>query len=99
MAKGGYVYLVTNYERTVLYTGVTSNLSARSHEHKTGDGSDFTAKYRCKYLVYYEFHVSIEEAIDREKKLKRWRREWKNKLITDFNPSWKDLYNEVGHLR
>lgn len=99
MAKVGYVYIISNYERTVLFTGVTSNLSARSHEHKTGDGSTFTAKYRCKYLVYYEFHQSIEEAIEREKKVKRWRREWKNKLITGFNPSWKDLYSEVGHLR
>jgi putative endonuclease len=95
MPKGGYVYIVSNKTRSVLYTGVTSNLSSRSYEHKHGSGSVFTSQYNCTDLIYYEFYESIEEAIEYEKRLKKWRREWKLKLIKSLNPKMKDLFEEV----
>ena len=58
--KGGYVYIVTNQYRTTLYIGVTSNLYARAYQHKSGDGSEFTKKYQCYDLVYFEFHPDIK---------------------------------------
>jgi putative endonuclease len=86
------VYLVTNKSNTVLYTGVTSDLEQRVFEHKTKfyPGS-FTAKYNCDKLVYYEEFDDIEEAIKREKQLKRYRRKWKEDAIRNINPEWKDL--------
>ncbi|MFK7899468.1 MAG: GIY-YIG nuclease family protein [Cyclobacteriaceae bacterium] len=69
--KGGYVYIVSNKRRTVLYIGVTSNLYNRIYEHKNQEGAKFTSKYNCTDIVYYEFFDSIEEAIDREKVLKK----------------------------
>jgi len=74
MTKGGYVYMVTNKNHTVLYTGVTSNLYARIYEHKNGTGSKFASKYNCVDLVYWEFHEHIESAIKREKQIKKWKR-------------------------
>jgi putative endonuclease len=71
IVKGGYVYIITNKNRTVLYTGVTSNLYARIFEHKEGIGSAFTSKYNCTDLLYYEFHEHIEIAIKREKQIKK----------------------------
>ena len=96
MVKGGYVYIVSNKNRTVLYTGVTSNLNARMYEHKTGIGSAFTKKYNCTDLLYYEFFEDIESAIDKEKQMKKWIRKYKENLINDFNPTWRDLYDEIG---
>jgi len=66
-AKGGYVYIISNKNRTVLYTGVTSNLYARIYDHKLGQGAVFAAKYNCTDLLYYEFYDHIETAIAREK--------------------------------
>ena len=76
------------------YTSVfTSDLFQRIPEHINKVYPDsFTAKYNCNKLVYYETFGRIEDAIAREKQLKKWNREWKNKLITDFNPEWKDLF-------
>jgi putative endonuclease len=71
---------------------VTTNLIKRIYEHKEKMLDGFTKKYNIGLLVYYEIHFSIEEAIRREKLLKRWKREWKIKLIEDNNPDWKDLY-------
>ena len=98
-AKGGYIYIVSNKIRTTLYIGVTSNLSARSWEHKNLEGSSYTKKYQCTDLIYYEFHPSIEEAISREKQIKKWNRKWKENLTRSKNPLLKDLYNEVGDLK
>ncbi|GAB3332034.1 GIY-YIG nuclease family protein [Marivirga atlantica] len=98
-AKGGYVYIVSNVIRSVLYIGVTSNLSARSSEHKHGEGSQFTKKYKCTDLIYYEVFESIEEAIAREKVLKKWNRKWKLELIRKMNPNLKDLYDEVEDFK
>ena len=93
MQFGGTVYILTNVHHEVLYIGVTSDLFQRIPEHinKVYPNS-FTAKYNCNKLVYYETFGRIEDAIAREKQLKKWNREWKNKLIADFNPEWKDLF-------
>ena len=89
--KTGNIYIITNIRRTVFYTGVTSDLHKRIYEHKHGEGSVFTKKYKLKYLVYYEEPTTIEQAIQREKQIKRWHREWKINLIKSVNPEMKDL--------
>ena len=86
---------MSNWRRTVLYIGVTSNLAVRSHEHKVGEGSDFTKKYNCTDLIYFECFDCIEEAIAREKQLKKWRVDWKWDLICKKNPDLRDLYECV----
>lgn len=91
--KGGYVYIISNIKRTVLYTGVTSNLYARIYEHKQGTGSVWASKYKCVDLLYYEFHERIEIAIEREKQIKKWKREYKENSINTFNPEWRDLFD------
>ena len=93
MQFGGTVYILTNIHNEVLYIGVTSDLFTRIPEHinKVYPNS-FTAKYNCSKLVYYETFGRIEDAIAREKVLKKWKRAWKDKLITEFNPEWKDLF-------
>ncbi len=99
VGKGGYTYILTNKNKTVLYIGVTSDLNARIIEHRMGIGSKFTKKYNCHYLIYYEFHEHIATAIHREKRLKKWNRKWKEELIDSFNPTWSDLYNEVSDMK
>ncbi len=91
MNYGGHVYIMTNYYRTTFYIGVTADLVLRIMEHKLGLCKGFTHKYNCHYLVYHDDFGSIEEAILREKQLKRWHREWKINLIEAFNPGMKDL--------
>ncbi|MEP0367558.1 MAG: GIY-YIG nuclease family protein [Cyclobacteriaceae bacterium] len=98
-AKGGYVYIVSNSTRSVLYTGVTSNLYNRIYEHRTGKGSVFTSRYHCTDLLYFEFFPTIEEAIHREKRIKKWNRAWKDELIRAFNPDLKDLFDEVEEMQ
>lgn len=75
MGKRYYTYITSNKYRTVLYTGMTSDLIARTVRHKSGVGSKFTSKYRAKDLVYYETHSRPQDAIAREKEIKGWRRE------------------------
>lgn len=82
-----YVYILTNITRKVLYTGVTSNLHKRVAEHKNGTHNGFTKRYGVKYLLYYEEFQDIKVAINREKQIKRWRREKKEALINSFNPN------------
>lgn len=92
MERGGYIYILTNKNHTVLYTGVTSNLGKRIHEHRTGFYKDsFTSRYNVTKLVYYEEFTDIEDAIHREKQLKAGSRQKKLDLINKFNPDWKDL--------
>jgi len=97
MKRGGAVYIMTNKNHRVLYTGVTSDLKKRVYEHKNKIYKDsFTAKYQLTKLVYYEGFHRIEEAIGREKQLKGGSREQKNDIITSFNPEWRDLYEDVA---
>ena len=96
MKDNSYIYFLTNRYNNVLYVGVTNNLKRRTAEHKAKINKGFTYKYNCDKLVYYEIYTLITDAIAREKQLKNWKREWKNKLISDFNPEWRDLSEEIG---
>jgi putative endonuclease len=96
MERGGYIYILTNKNHTVLYVGVTSNLGNRLYEHRTGKyQTSFTFKYNVKELVYFEEFLSIEEAIYREKQLKAGSRQKKLDLINRLNPEWKDLSSSI----
>lgn len=93
-----FVYFVTNTHKNVLYVGVTNDLERRVYEHENGQYKGITKKSNCHYLVYYEHFNHIEHAIDREKELKKWRREKKNKLIFSFNPGWRFLNEEIENI-
>jgi putative endonuclease len=94
--KGGCVYIMTNKMHTVLYTGVTSDLTGRVWQHKNKYyPTSFTAKYNCDKLVYYEFYPRIEEAINAEKTIKGGSRKNNIKLINSLNPEWRDLYDDL----
>jgi putative endonuclease len=88
------VYIVASKRNGTLYTGVTSDLLTRIAQHRNGEIPGFPAKYGCKQLVWFEQHAEIEEAIGREKRIKRWLRKWKLALIEANNPSWRDLYED-----
>ena len=92
----GIIYILTNKYNNVLYIGVTRNLQCRLAEHKLHLNQGFSAKYNTEKLVYYELYDRLDVAIRREKQLKNWKREWKDKLINDFNPEWKDLAEDIG---
>ena len=93
--KEFYVYILASQRNGTLYVGVTSDLLKRIWEHKNNAVDGFTKKYSVKRLVYYEHHSSAESAIKREKRLKDWKRQWKLKLIEEFNPNWNDLYQNI----
>lgn len=86
-----YVYILTNKNHTVLYSGVTSNLLKRVYQHKTKAYKGFTSRYNCDQLVFYQEFSNISQAIDFEKKIKAGNRKAKEKLISTMNPEWKDL--------
>jgi len=85
------VYIMSNFARTVFYTGVTGNLDRRVRQHKSGQGSVFTRKYKCHDLMYFERFSRARSAIERESQLKNWKRQWKIELIRKDNPDLKDL--------
>lgn len=89
--QNNFIYILTNKNNTVLYTGVTSNLKQRIYQHKTKHFSGFTKKYNINKLVYYERFDRIEDAIKREKQVKGWLRKRKEELINSINPNWNDL--------
>ncbi|HUT22491.1 MAG TPA: GIY-YIG nuclease family protein [Candidatus Bipolaricaulota bacterium] len=89
-----YVYIMASFKRT-LYVGVTNDLKRRVSEHKDKVFEGFTKKYNCASLVYYELFNDINEAIDREKQLKKWRREKKIQLIESMNGCWDDLSQSI----
>jgi len=95
MRKDYYVYILTNYTNTVLYTGVTNNLLRRVYEHKEKKADSFTKKYNINKLVYYEFFNDIRFAIEREKQIKGGSRKKKIELIDGFNKDWEDLYPKL----
>jgi len=92
MSKNYYIYILTNKNNTVLYTGITSNLKKRIYEHKNKLISGFTKKYNINKLVYYEIFEDPINAIAREKQIKAGSRDKKIKLIESMNPKWEDLY-------
>ena len=92
----GFVYILTNKYNKVLYTGVTRDLPRRVAEHKLHINRGFTSKYNVEKLVYYELFERLDDAIGRESQLKNRHREWKEKLIADFNPKWRDLAEDIG---
>jgi len=92
MYKPGYVYILTNASKTMLYVGVTTNLAQRIWQHKQKiHPNSFTAKFNINVLVYYEVYTSIGDAIKREKEIKGWKRSKKNALILTKNPRWETL--------
>ena len=90
------VYIISNIHNTVLYIGVTSNLVQRIYQHKEKMIPGFSAKYNLIKLVYFEVFDDMCNAISREKKLKEWHRDWKNRLIAEVNPNWRDLYLDIN---
>ena len=93
--KTYFTYILTNKHKTVLYTGVTNNLKRRLQEHVQGINKSFTYRYNIHFLLWYQEFNWIQDAIEREKEIKGWRREKKDKLITDFNPEWKFLNDKI----
>ncbi|MCU7555934.1 GIY-YIG nuclease family protein [Alteromonas sp. ASW11-19] len=89
------IYILTNHHNTTLYIGVTSDLIQRIYQHKNKLVKGFSAKYNLTKLVYFEQFEDMENAILREKRLKKWHRQWKNRLIAEINPGWRDLYPEL----
>ena len=90
-----YVYILASQRNGTLYVGSTSDLIKRVWEHKNKVVPGFTSKYQVHQLVYYEVHQTIIEAVRREKRFKNWCRQWKLNLIEGFNPTWRDLYEEI----
>ena len=90
--KNYYIYILASRKNGTLYIGVTNDLVRRVSEHKKGEVKGFTQKYHVNELVYFERYSMINDAIRREKQLKKWNRSWKIALIEKENPSWRDLY-------
>jgi putative endonuclease len=98
MDRSFFVYILASRYKGTLYIGVTNNLPRRIGEHKGGFVPGFTKTYRVNMLVYYEAYSSVLEARARERTLKRWRRDWKIKLIEAVNPAWRDLTADLVNL-
>ena len=90
-----YVYIMASGRNGTLYTGVTNNLTRRVEEHRKGQGSKFVTKHDVLNLVYAEEFGDVAEAIEHEKRVKKWRRRWKLSLIENSNPDWEDLTRHV----
>ena len=96
MTKQPAVYILASKRNGTLYTGVTSNLVRRIWLHRTDAIAGFTNKYRVHRLVYFELHDAIHDAIVREKRIKKWNRSWKLRLIEEANPEWVDLWEQIS---
>lgn len=97
MARDGgyYVYILSSKRNGTLYVGVTNDLVRRIGEHKQGIADGFTKRYSIKFLMHFEVFDDVQNAIQREKQMKEWRRAWKVALIEKGNPQWRDLYDEI----
>jgi len=94
-AMSGWVYILTSRPRGTLYVGVTNDLVRRAHEHCEGLADGFSQKHGVKQLVYFEEHATVPLAIQREKNIKHWSRQWKIDLIVSLNPEWLDLWDDI----
>lgn len=92
----GWVYILASKPRGTLYVGVTNNLLRRVYEHREGLAEGFSKAYGVKRLVYYEEHTTMPLAIQREKNIKHWSRQWKIDLVTGMNPDWVDLWDDIS---
>ena len=90
-----YIYIISNWNNKVIYVGMTNDLERRIYEHKNKIFEGFSKKYNLNKLVYYEHTNDVNAAIRKEKEIKKWRREKKNKLIESMNSEWKDLAEEI----
>ena len=90
------VYILSSRPNGAIYTGVTGDLRRRVWQHKRGEGSAFTKRYQIDRLVWMEPHDTMDEAIAREKQIKRWSKERRRSMIDDFNPEWRDLYLDLA---
>jgi putative endonuclease len=90
-----YVYILASKRHGTLYIGVTNDLVRRVYEHKNDLVEGFTKKYGIHLLVYYEQYNNVESAIQRERQMKKWNRQWKIRGIERQNPDWRDLYDEI----
>ena len=95
MEKQPYVYLLASDRNGTLYAGVTSDLIARTWQHREHAAEGFSSKYGVTRLVWYEGHPTMDSAILREQRIKKWNRAWKLRLIDGFNPSWRDLWPDI----
>ena len=95
MHEPSFVYILCSKRNGTLYVGAATNLPKRIWEHKQGVGGEFTRQYRVTRLVYYEPHATIQDAVTRERQIKKLRRAWKLELIESTNPDWNDLYDEI----
>ncbi len=93
--KNYYIYILASKKNGTLYIGVTSDLIRRVQEHKAKIADGFTKKYNVDKLMYYEQTENVNSALDREKSLKKWKRDWKIRLIEEENPNWDDLYFNI----
>ena len=91
-----WVYIMTNKPRGTLYVGVTAELVLRVWQHREGVVDGFTRQYGLKKLVFYEEHTSMLQALQREKNIKHWVRQWKLELVETMNPKWDDLWREIS---
>ena len=91
-----FVYILASRKYGALYIGVTGNLPGRVYLHREEILSGHTSRYHIHHLVYFEQHDDPSEAIQREKRLKKWRRAWKIELIESFNPTWRDYFDEIA---
>ena len=95
MSKQPAVYILASKRNGTLYIGVTSDLVKRVWQHKNNTIGGFTKRYSVRQLVWYEVHEDMLSAIEREKRLKEWKRAWKLNLIESANPDWQDLYDRI----
>ena len=98
MEKFPAAYIMANRYRGTIYVGVTSTLWSRVWDHKNGRTPGFTSDYNVTTLVWYEHHRTMEAAILREKRIKKWKRDWKIELIEKMNPDWRDLHDTIDVL-
>ncbi len=94
--QGGWVYIMSDRYRGTMYVGVTADLAMRAHQHRTGKGSEFCAKYGLSRLVWAERGDDIASCIEHEKRIKKWRRQFKFDLIERGNPDWQDLFGQLA---